>query len=602
MLRDYQQKAIEDILSSFNKNDSVMLQMPTGTGKTTVFAELIRIWIKEINSGQRVLVLVHRKELVDQALARIKQFGILAARIQSGFAIALEKQVQVGMVQSLKNKSRLPKNLSLIIIDEAHHTPAKSYRDILKNYTDKNVKILGVTATPCRTNGEGFKDLYQKLITSDSISTFIEKEHLAKIRHLAFAIPDLSKIKINKMTKDYDEKGLELIVRDDKVIADLIESYIKHAENKKAIVFAVNKAHSKDIVKRFSEKNVPAAYIDADTKKEDRDKIVEEFKAGIYKVLCNVNIFTEGFDCPDIEVVMLARPTKSFSLYLQQVGRVMRPFPGKEHGLILDNASLWSEHGLVTKDMNWTLEDGVIIEEIEKEKLIKNEYNEIVESNIPDEIKGLDAVELAFTELSDENIPKENLEFSYEELVYLFYRLISHGKNYIDLLTENKRHFIMLDQKYNYSNQIFNLNGIDLSKILYAIGIIKDINQKKLNINKIYNYVNEIKIIDKRDFNEDRLLSSYYQYLKNEALNENNNIDKHELISKFFRNESIYKDVRKQNIEMIYNMLYEENGDLNPALIKKINEFSNNKYLIYASIIKKLNIEEFNTEECLIFE
>ena len=602
MLRDYQQKAIEDILSSFNKNDSVMLQMPTGAGKTTVFAELIRIWIKEINSGQRVLVLVHRKELVDQALARIKQFGILAARIQSGFAIALEKQVQVGMVQSLKNKTRLPKNLSLIIIDEAHHTPAKSYRDILKNYTDKNVKILGVTATPCRTNGEGFKDLYQQLITSDSISKFIEKGYLAKIRHLAFAIPDLSKIKINKMTKDYDEKGLELIVRDDKVIADLIESYIKHADNKKAIVFAVNKAHSKDIVKRFNEKNIPAAYIDADTDKEDRNRIVEEFKAGIYKVLCNVNIFTEGFDCPDIEVVMLARPTKSFSLYLQQVGRVMRPFQGKEHGLILDNASLWSEHGLVTKDMKWSLENGVIKEEIEKEKLIKNENNEIVASNIPDEIKGLDAVEIEFTDLNDEEILNENLAFSYEELVYLFYRLISHGKNYIDLLTENKRHLITLDQKYNYSNQIFNLNGIDLSKILYEIGIIKDVNQKKLNINKIYNYVNEIKIIDKRDFNEDRLLSSYYQYLKNEALNENNNIDKHELISKFFRNESIYKDVRKQNIEMIFNMLYEENGDLNPALIKKINEFSNNKYLIYASIVKKLNIEEFNTEECLIFE
>ncbi len=602
MLREYQQKAIEDILSSFNKNDSVMLQMPTGTGKTTVFAELIRIWIKEINIGQRVLVIVHRKELVDQALARIKQFGNLAARIQSGYATELDKQVQVGMMQSLRNIKRLPKNLSLIIIDEAHHTPAKSYRDILKNYTDKNVKLLGVTATPCRTNGEGFKDLYQQLITSDSISTFIEKGYLAKIRHLAFAIPDLSKIKINKMTKDYDEKGLELIVRDDKVIADLIESYIKHAENKKAIVFAVNKAHSKDIVKRFNEKNIPAAYIDADTDKEDRNRIVDEFKAGTYKVLCNVNIFTEGFDCPDIEVVMLARPTKSFSLYLQQVGRVMRPFPGKEHGLILDNASLWSEHGLVTKDMNWSLENGVIKEEIEKEKLIKNENNEIVASNIPDEIKGLDAVEIEFTELSDEEILNENLAFSYEELVYLFYRLISHGKNYIDLLTENKRHLITLDQKYNYSNQIFNLNGIDLSKILYEIGIIKDVNQKKLNINKIYNYVNEIKIIDKRDFNEDRLLSSYYQYLKNEALNENNNIDKHELISKFFRNESIYKDVRKQNIEMIYNMLYEENGDLNPALIKKINEFSNNKFLIYASIVDKLNIEEFNTEECLIFE
>jgi superfamily II DNA or RNA helicase len=600
MLRDYQQKAIDEILNSFNKHDSIMLQMPTGTGKTTVFAELIRIWIKEINSGQRVLVLVHRKELVDQALARIKQFGILAARIQSGFAIALEKQVQVGMVQSLKNKSRLPKNLSLIIIDEAHHTPAKSYRDILKNYTDKNVKILGVTATPCRTNGEGFKDLYQKLITSDSISTFIEKEHLAKIRHLAFAIPDLSKIKINKMTKDYDEKGLELIVRDDKVIADLIESYIKHAENKKAIVFAVNKAHSKDIVKRFSEKNVPAAYIDADTKKEDRDKIVEEFKAGIYKVLCNVNIFTEGFDCPDIEVVMLARPTKSFSLYLQQVGRVMRPFPGKEHGLILDNASLWSEHGLVTKDMNWTLEDGVIIEEIEKEKLIKNEYNEIVESNIPDEIKGLDAVELAFTELSDENIPKENLEFSYEELVYLFFDIVSLGEGYIDVLKSLNMDSLDISKSKNISNDIFALNGIKLNLLLYNIGLINNPNQQKIKYHKIFNYIDRLKITELKEFENEKIMISLYKYLKFAAV-EKNNIDKYESLSNFFLDDKISKKARNRNLALKYNLLYDKNENLNEAFIKKINEFSNNKYLIYASIVKKLKIEEFNTEECLIF-
>lgn len=602
MLREYQQAAIEDILSSFNKHDSIMLQMPTGTGKTTVFAELIRIWIKEINSGQRVLVLVHRKELVDQALARIKQFGILAARIQSGFAIALEKQVQVGMVQSLKNKSRLPKNLSLIIIDEAHHTPAKSYRDILKNYTDKNVKILGVTATPCRTNGEGFKDLYQHLITSENIPTFIDKGYLAKIRHLAFAIPDLSKIKINKMTKDYDEKGLELIVRDDKVIADLIESYIKHAENKKAIVFAVNKAHSKDIVKRFNEKNIPAAYIDADTHKEDRNKIVEEFKAGIYKVLCNVNIFTEGFDCPDIEVVMLARPTKSFSLYLQQVGRVMRPFPGKEYGLILDNASLWSEHGLVTKEMNWSLEDGVIIEEIEKEKLIKNENNEIVESNIPDEIKGLDAVEIEFTELGNEVIQRENLEFSYEELVYLYYDIVSLGEGYIDVLKSLNMDSLDISKSKNISNDIFALNGIKLNVLLYNIGLINNPDQQKIKYHKIFNYIDRLKIVELKEFENEKLMISLYKYLKFDALEKNNNIDKYESLSNFFQDNEISKKARNRNLALKYNLLYDKNGNLNESFIKKINEFSNNKFLIYASIVDKLNLKEYNNEECLIFE
>lgn len=426
MLRDYQNNAIADILKSFNSVDSVLLQMPTGTGKTTVFAELIRRWVKEIVPNKRVLVLVHRKELVDQVISRLKQFGILASRIQSGYILELERQVQVGMVQSLKNPKRLPKNISLIVIDEAHHTPALSYKNILEHYENHNIKLLGVTATPCRLNNAGFENEYQKLITTSPISEFIKEGFLANIQHLTFDKPDLSKIKIDKKKMDYDEKELDKLLRQGHVIADIVDSYIKNAKGKKTIVFALNKAHSIDIVTKYKSAGINATYIDSDTKKEVRDEIVNKFKGGEYDVLCNVNIFTEGFDCPDIEVVQLARPTKSFALYLQQVGRVMRPAEGKEYGLILDNAGLAHEHGLITKDIRWSLKGGLETLTDSNDDRSENNTKESDSENtiieLPIDLKIIDEtgidLDIEYTSLLDN-----------DELIYLFHSFLFRPKD-----------------------------------------------------------------------------------------------------------------------------------------------------------------------------
>ena len=186
-------------------------------------------------------------------------------------------------------------------------------------------------------------------------------------------------------------------------MAELIESYITYGENKKAIVFAINKAHSKDIVERFIREGINAIYIDSDTNKEDRELIVKEFKEGKYKILCNVNIFTEGFDCPDVEVVQLARPTKSLSLYLQQVGRCMRPFQGKEYGLILDNACLWETHGLISSDFEWSLSEPVKIKK-GKSKVSKKNKKTAFEF-VAHEMLGLELEEIEIlTPSSDFNI------------------------------------------------------------------------------------------------------------------------------------------------------------------------------------------------------
>jgi superfamily II DNA or RNA helicase len=572
--------------------------MPTGTGKTTVFAELIRRWVKEIVPNKRVLVLVHRKELVDQAIQRLKQFGILASRIQSGYLLELERQVQVGMVQSLKNPMRLPKNLSLIVIDEAHHTPAVSYKNILKHYENHSVKLLGVTATPCRLNNSGFEDEFQNLITTPSISRFINDGYLANIKHLSFDKPDLTKIKIDKKKFDYDERELDKLLRQGHVIAQVVESYIKHAYSKKTIVFALNKAHSMDLVNQFQNAGINATYIDSDTKKEDRDDIVNKFKSGEIHVLCNVNIFTEGFDCPDIEVVQLARPTKSFALYLQQVGRVMRPFEGKEFGIILDNAGLAHEHGLITKEINWSLKGGLEIKEEQLEQIEQLEESddgsgrEISIIELPIDLKVIDesVLDIKYSNLLDK-----------EELIYFFYDFLSSSKDTNIIIWGNN---IRLDKPIKFSsNTMFPIFIDNMNDIFYKLGFIEE-EQKYFSVEKLYQILNTLVSTFDYNFSRVNLFTSAYKLINEIVSNKliiteaNYNV----IISRYFKIPFKSKRDRSIFIEKLKNEIFEVDFTVRKQTIENLNEFSKNQYTLYAQILQKLDIGgQLNNQKCNIF-
>jgi superfamily II DNA or RNA helicase len=536
-LRPYQEKAINLVLNELTASNSVLLQMPTGTGKTTVFASLVYKWIASIEPKKRVLILVHRKELVDQILDRLKKFGIIAGRIQSGHEHNLIKQIQVGLIQSLNKQEKLPKNISLIIIDEAHHTPANRYRSILKHYSKDAPKLFGLTATPYRLSGEGFNDLYDILVTSDSIKTFISNGYLSKIKHLSTTNIDLTKIKIDYRKKDFVEKELEPLIRSDKVMADLVESYLKYAKDKKAIVFALNKTHSKDIVDRYNKIGIKAEYIDSDTPKTERDKIVDDFKKGSIKVLANVNIFTEGFDCPDVEVVQLARPTKSFGLYLQQVGRVMRPHDNKSYGLILDNACLWKEHGLITQDIVWKLTGNPeLLADKGQKNLQVDEDGFIYETFIPDEVQGVE-----FEEISD---PIEDIK-------------IENENNLIDIngdsnkIIKNKPEVFITDY-YNKEN-IIKIESIRLSKLAA---------QLKMGVGFIVNTacLFDKKAIDKNPNSKvNNVIIDFLVYLSQNNLNKLN------------------KDFPKNNklLFHVFSDLFNVYGELKRSLIKEGNEWLN---------------------------
>jgi superfamily II DNA or RNA helicase len=352
-LRDYQMTGIDDIINAWKESNNVLFQMPTGTGKTTLFCEIVRKFTTEFFPNKKVLIITHRKELVEQVFNRLESdFHLPTGNISSNLIGNQSSLIQVASIQTLVRRTEHQKDIfSLVIIDEAHHALASTYKVLWKFYPTS--KFLGVTATPIRTNGEGFQDLFDVLITSNSIKWFIQKNYLSDIRYFASHTPDISSIKLK--AGDYDETELSEVMQDKVVMADLVQSYIDFTLGKKIIVFAVNRAHCAKIAEKFNNSGFVAKSIDTFTTTEERNKIVNDFRNNKFKILCNVNIFTEGFDCPDVDAVQLARPTKSLTLFLQQVGRCMRPHQNKEYGIVLDNAGLWKEHGLPRMERNWSL-------------------------------------------------------------------------------------------------------------------------------------------------------------------------------------------------------------------------------------------------------
>lgn len=361
-LRDYQREHKEDIYKLWQKHNSIMLQMPTGTGKTRLFASLV----KDLhNTGAHkkipinVLILAHRKELIEQISENIgHKYGVAHGRIMPGYLKQEKIPTQIASVQTLQRRLEKWENkrFDVIIIDEAHHATAETYKKICKTFP--SAKILGVTATPYRMNGKGFTEIFEKLIVSKSVNDFIETGYLCDYEY--YSIPTSSDIQnsINNITEfdidgDYAEKALTSLFNNNKIRAKLLKSYQKYASGKKGIIYTINKSHNEHVCKMYCDAGIKAKAIDSDTQPDLRKKIVELFRKGEIQVLCNVNIFSEGFDCPDVEFIQLARPTKSLAMYLQQVGRGFRKHEGKEKVIFLDNVGLYNRFGLPSSKRKW---------------------------------------------------------------------------------------------------------------------------------------------------------------------------------------------------------------------------------------------------------
>lgn len=361
-LRKHQIDAKNAILRAWDSYDSVMLQMPTGTGKTYLFTSIIKDLIAFYKSNKweiNILVVAHRIELIDQIAASLKNYGIPCGFIQGTREQHLWQRVQVGSILSLiseRNEMNVRRcKFDYIIVDEAHHTLADSYKRLFDMFPE--AKKLGVTATPWRMNHESFTSVYQTLITTPQVKWFIQHNLLSDFDYVSVK-PDSNIQKlVNSIdvaaTGDFVNDALSEAFDNQRIRSKLYDSFHKYAADRKGIVYAINKQHARNIAELYSSKGYVSVNIDCDTPKDERERLIDQFKDGNIQVLVNVELFTEGFDCPDISFIQLARPTRSLALYLQQVGRGLRVTGGKEKTIFIDNVGLYNYFGLPDANRKW---------------------------------------------------------------------------------------------------------------------------------------------------------------------------------------------------------------------------------------------------------
>ena len=351
-LFDYQEDMKERIEKALRLHRSVMAQMPTGTGKTYLLTAVIDSFVSN-NPKENVWIVAHRRELVSQIDETVRKFHSYSASNTS----SLLSSVKAMSIQWLmRHYDEIEEEPGMIVIDEAHHALAKTYKEMWERFP--KAKFLGLTATPCRLNGKGFTDLFDVLVQSWAVPEFISKGRLATYDFVSIKSDGVTQRLIDSLQKrgadgDYQNKEMDMLLNKKPSIERLYRSLEEFGKDRKGIVYAINISHAQKITKLYQEHGVKAIAIDSKTLAMERQQDIEAFKKGDIQVLVNVDIFSEGFDCPDVEFVQLARPTLSLAKYLQMVGRGLRVAKGKKNCVIIDNVGLYRVFGLPSQVWNW---------------------------------------------------------------------------------------------------------------------------------------------------------------------------------------------------------------------------------------------------------
>ena len=351
-LFDYQEDMKERIEKALRLHRSVMAQMPTGTGKTYLLTAVIDSFVSH-NPKEKVWIVAHRRELVSQIDETVRKFHSYSASNTS----SLLSSVKAMSIQWLmRHYDEIEEEPGMIVIDEAHHALAKTYKEMWERFP--KAKFMGLTATPCRLNGKGFTDLFDILVQSWGVPEFISKGRLATYDFVSIKSDGVTQRLIDSLQKrgadgDYQNKEMDMLLNKKPSIERLYQSLEEYGKDRKGIVYAINISHAQKITKLYQENGVKAIAIDSKTPATERQQDIEAFKKGDIQVLVNVDIFSEGFDCPDVEFVQLARPTLSLAKYLQMVGRGLRVAKGKKNCVIIDNVGLYRVFGLPSQVWNW---------------------------------------------------------------------------------------------------------------------------------------------------------------------------------------------------------------------------------------------------------
>lgn len=351
-LRPYQTDLVAQVRAALRHGiRRVLVQAPTGSGKTCLVAHMLA---GAAAKGKRAWFVVHRKELLAQAVetfvtAADLHVGIIAA----GYPSDSSAPVQVCNVKSLRKRLAKVRHPDLVVFDECHHQPSKTWSDI--SAALPNAVHIGLTATPARLDGRGLRPYFDALVIGPSTADLIAQGYLSPYRLFAPAAFDASKL--HKIAGDFNRAEVSAAMKPT-VIGDAVGTYQRHADGGRALVFAWSLDASRAIAAEFNTRGIPAAHVDGETPSVERAASMRAFREGVIRVLTNCELFGEGLDVPAVDSVFLLRPTASLGLYLQQIGRGLRPAVGKTSVRIFDHVSNYTRHGLPDDPRAWTL-DGI---------------------------------------------------------------------------------------------------------------------------------------------------------------------------------------------------------------------------------------------------
>lgn len=349
-LRQYQEQMIAETRALIRGGaKSVLMRLPTGGGKTVLTASMAGTAAAR---GYNCWFVVHRRELVKQSSATFSAVGIPHGIVAAGFTGNRHFPVQVCSIQTLSRRMDAMPAPGIIFWDECHHMAAASWSAVRDKYPD--AVHIGLSATPSRLDGRGLSSWFSHMVHGPSTRWLIDEGFLAPYRIFAPPAVDLSAV--HTVAGDFNKRELELELNKSTVTGDAISHYSRLAPGKRAVVFEASVARSMVTVAAFNAAGIPAAHIDGETDALVRDATLQAWMRGDILVVSNVDLFGEGFDLPALEVAILMRPTKSLTIYLQQVGRALRMSPGKTEALILDHSGNCHRHGLPDEDREWSLE------------------------------------------------------------------------------------------------------------------------------------------------------------------------------------------------------------------------------------------------------
>jgi DNA repair protein RadD len=349
-LRPYQSEIIDQARDLIRAgHTSILLQAPTGAGKTALCAHMLGTAAAR---DQQSWFVVHRRELIRQSARTFRAVGIPHGIVAAGFVGDALRPVQICSVQTLAQRHTRMRRPRLIVWDECHHVAAASWAKIHAAYPD--AIHIGLSATPERLDGTGLHQWFRQIVIGPTVGWLIEQGFLARYRLFAPSRPDLGAV--HTRMGDFVRSEASAAMDKPSITGDAVAHYRKLAGGKRAVVFCSSVEHSQHVVAQFRAAGFAAEHVDGETDPRERDAALRRFESGEISILSNVELFGEGVDIPGIECAILLRPTQSLSLYLQQVGRALRPAPGKSEAILLDHAGNALRHGLPDDDRTWSLE------------------------------------------------------------------------------------------------------------------------------------------------------------------------------------------------------------------------------------------------------